>query len=133
MNSKPVLIFAVCCFIALQYSGCQSATTSSNQAVQAPGKEPVLAGNRMSPSERPQPGTIKLYPKDEGSQDPSFAGFRERLLKAVEERDAAFILSILDPKIINKSDGEDGEQEFKDQWKIESQSGLWETLQTTLS
>jgi len=77
---------------------------------------------------------IKLYPVDEAPDDPSFAQFRGRLLEAVSKHDSNFVLGILDPEIINSSDGERGENGFRHLWKLdEPESRLWQTLTTLLS
>src|SRR5437588_11147037 len=75
--------------------------------------------------------SIKLLPVDEGSQDPSFADFRDKLLTAVNSHDAAFVLNILDGNIINGSDTERGVREFKNHWQLDQrESKLWEILTT---
>jgi hypothetical protein len=58
-----------------------------------------------------------VKPVDEGASDPSFAAFRKKLLSAVERKDNAYILTIVDPKIKNGFGGNDGIAEFKKQWK----------------
>jgi hypothetical protein len=136
MESKVSLI--VLSLVALfSVNACQSLTTS-DQALQSSREKTSLAadGNRMSNNE-PQSKhrlQIKLYPIDEGQRDTSFVDFRNRLLKAAREHDAAFILSVLHPRIINSSDGEGGVREFKHQWKLDRlDSRLWETLTTVVS
>jgi hypothetical protein len=76
----------------------------------------------------------KLYPIDEGPKDPSFQAFRAKLIEAVKNRDAKFILSILDPKILNSFGGDGGVKEFKEMWKPDNpNSELWDTLIGVLS
>ena len=123
-------------------SACASRTSSSaTPTVPAshPEQEQSAAtpdGNRMTSMNeqqevRSQP--IKLYPVDEGQQDGSFVEFRSKLLSSAREHDTTSILSILDPGIINSSDGERGVKAFKDQWRIDQpESKLWETLTTIL-
>lgn len=120
--------------IALQ-SGCHS-YQYAKPARQAQQTESVSNAVDVNQGELQESGgpAIKLYPIDEGPNDASFDEFRNRLLRAAREHDAAFILSILDPRIINSSDGEGGVREFKDQWKLDQPEGrLWETLTTILS
>jgi hypothetical protein len=52
--------------------------------------------------------TRKLYPVDEATKDPSFFTFRARLIQAVQRHDAAFLISILAPKITNSFGGDGG-------------------------
>ena len=67
-----------------------------------------------------------LMPKDEAARDKSFAPFRSKLIDAVKRRDAKFILSILDADIKNSFGGNDGIEEFKEYWQIESaDSKFW--------
>src|SRR5215203_3485385 len=142
MESKIRLKLIVLSLVALfPLSACQSSTpSSSDRALQSSQKETKLTadGNRMSSNEQHLPEVrlqaAKLYPLDEGPQDSSFAGFRNKLLKAAKDHDVAFLLSILHPQIINNSDGERGVKEFKDQWKLDQpDSRIWETLATVVS
>ena len=67
-----------------------------------------------------------LLPVDDAKKDPSFFAFREKLIAAAERRDAAFILSILDPKIELSFGGDAGIADFKRIWKITSKaSEFW--------
>ena len=76
----------------------------------------------------------KLLPVDEAAKDPSFFLFRSRLLEAVATHDAAFVLSILTPDILNNFGGNGGIAEFKEQWKLGGKdSELWKTLAHVLS
>jgi hypothetical protein len=76
----------------------------------------------------------KLYPVDEAAKDPTFFVFRARLLKAIHDRDAKFIYSILDEKIENSFGGDGGIAEFKTTWHAERQnSPFWKELLTALS
>jgi hypothetical protein len=94
---------------------------------------PSTAANSASP-QSVETNQIKLYPVDEAHKDPSFAEFRRRLLKAADNHDSEFILSILDPEIINRSDGERGEKEFIHLWKLkEPDNRFWEVLTSVLS
>jgi hypothetical protein len=71
----------------------------------------------------------RLLPVDEASKDPSFLRFRTGLSRAVERRDAAFVIRALDPNITNSWGGDGGIAEFKNTWKPERpDSELWPTL-----
>lgn len=68
-----------------------------------------------------------VLPVDEAKQDPSFFAFREKLIAAAERHDAAFILSIIDPKIELSFGGDAGIADFKRIWKIGSKnSPFWD-------
>src|SRR5262245_19900305 len=68
----------------------------------------------------------KLYPVDEGPQDPSFFTFRKRLLTAVRQHDGRFILSVVHPKIANTFGLDDGKRFFKRKWQPDrAESPLW--------
>lgn len=70
-----------------------------------------------------------LRPVDEGGQDASFNLFREKLIRAVKAHDAKFLLSIVDKNIKNGFGGDDGINNFKKGWKINSpKSELWDEL-----
>ena len=76
----------------------------------------------------------KLYPVDEAAKDPTFFTFRARLMQAVQRRDAAYLLSIVSPKIEVSFGGDSGIEEFKTTWKPErAQSEVWLELATVLS
>ncbi|HEY7910746.1 MAG TPA: SH3 domain-containing protein [Blastocatellia bacterium] len=71
----------------------------------------------------------KLYPVDEAARDASFFAFRARLMTAVEQRDAAFVTSVVSPTIKNSFGGNDGLAEFKKYWRPErATSRLWSVL-----
>ena len=71
----------------------------------------------------------KLHPYDDASRDPSFFIFRARLLEAMQQRDAAFVVSILSPNIKNSFGGNDGISEFRQYWKPERpDSKFWKTM-----
>lgn len=74
-----------------------------------------------------------LRPVDEASQDPSFLAFRTRLIAAVDRKDAAFIYSIVDPKIRNGFGDRDTIAWFKRDWKLENKgSKFWKTFATVI-
>lgn len=68
-----------------------------------------------------------VRPVDDGKKDPTFVEFRNRLIKAAENRDSKFILSILDPKIRLSFGGQAGIADFKEIWKIDApNSKFWD-------
>jgi hypothetical protein len=76
----------------------------------------------------------KLYPVDEGPKDPSFKAFRDKLIEAAKNRDTKFVMSILDPDILNSFGGDGGVEQFKEKWKPDNpNSELWGVLLEVLS
>ena len=138
MESKRKLKLTMLTLVALvPLSACQSFTSSSSNRTP---QEANLAvdGRKVSPNKQDQPEirleTLKMFPVDEGPQDSSFAEFRSKLGNAAKDHDAAFILSILHPQIVNSSDGDRGVKEFKEQWKVDHpDSKLWEVLASVVS
>lgn len=71
----------------------------------------------------------RLHPIDEGQKDPSFHGFRQKLLEAISRKDAKFLLSVVDPNIQISFGGEEGFKAFREFWKPEdANSEVWNTL-----
>jgi hypothetical protein len=67
-----------------------------------------------------------VMPVDEAKQDPSFFAFRTKLIAAVDRKDAAYVLSIIDPKIEFSYGGEVGITQFKKEWKqLNKNSEFW--------
>lgn len=67
-----------------------------------------------------------VKPVDQAGEDASFLAFRTKLIEAVEKKDSAYILSILDPKINLSFGGDAGIADFKRIWKINSKnSEFW--------
>ena len=91
------------------------------------------------PDTKPAPplavaGGRRLPPIDEASNDPSFLKFRTDLLSAVDRRDTAYVLGILDPAIKNNFGGDGGIKEFQEMWKPDqADSELWKVLQFILT
>ncbi len=76
----------------------------------------------------------RLEPVDEASKDASFLKFRERLLAAIDRRDAKYVIGIVDPNIRNSFGGNDGVAEFRKAWKPErADSELWTELRDVLT
>jgi hypothetical protein len=67
-----------------------------------------------------------VMPVDEAKQEPSFLAFRTKLIAAVERKDAAYVLSIIDPKIEFSYGGDVGMAQFKKEWKqLNKNSEFW--------
>ena len=76
----------------------------------------------------------RIEPVDEASRDLSWALFRAKLLTAIEKRNRKFVLGVLDPKVRNGSDAPLGIAEFRRQWEIDSDDGVfWRMLPSALS
>lgn len=76
----------------------------------------------------------QVFPVDEGKTDASFDAFREKLIKAVKNRDKKFLLSSLDANIKASFGGDDGIADFGKLWKIDApKSKLWDELLTVLT
>ena len=81
---------------------------------------------------RSQEGRIE--PHDEALTDVSWAAFRARLLTAIEKRDRQFVLGVLDPNIRNGADAPRGIAEFRKQWELDAENGVfWRMLPSALS
>lgn len=71
----------------------------------------------------------KLMPVDEGLSDPGFAEFRGKLVRTVEKRDTATLLSVVAENILNTAGEERGKQSFRELWKPENpKSEVWRQL-----
>lgn len=71
---------------------------------------------------------------DEGKTDASFNAFREKLISAVKKRDAKYLISQLDRNIKVSFGGDDGIEDFKRFWKINSpNSKVWDELLPVLT
>ncbi|MBX3292224.1 MAG: SH3 domain-containing protein [Acidobacteria bacterium] len=67
-----------------------------------------------------------IRPVDEASKDASFLAFRNRLITAVDKKDARYIYSIVDPRIQLSFGGDAGLATFKRVWKLErANSEFW--------
>lgn len=75
-----------------------------------------------------------LKPIDEAAKDPSFQEFRMKLIEAVENRDAKYIVGILDPNITVSFGGHNGVADFKSYWKIDQRnSKFWDEFLRVIS
>ncbi|MEZ5429336.1 MAG: SH3 domain-containing protein [Pyrinomonadaceae bacterium] len=75
-----------------------------------------------------------VRPVDEGPKDASFVSFREKLIKAVKEKDEKHLISVLDDDIKASFGGDEGVKDFQTFWKLDSgQSGVWEELLPVLT
>lgn len=72
----------------------------------------------------------KLYPVDEGVQDPSFSNFREQLKAAIKRRDTKFILNRIAPDIaVGFGTCSAGVKCFQEKWQLNKpNSDFWQTL-----
>lgn len=71
----------------------------------------------------------QIFPVDEAKKDASFSAFRQKLIAAVKNKDKKFLLSVLDRDVKGSFGGDDGIEDFKKLWKIDSpQSELWNEL-----
>ncbi|MBX7055212.1 MAG: SH3 domain-containing protein [Pyrinomonadaceae bacterium] len=74
-----------------------------------------------------------LKPVDEGPDDASFVAFRARALRAVEQKDAAFIKSIVDKDIRVDFGGGFGIKDFLKHWSgLSPKSEFWPQFEFTL-
>jgi hypothetical protein len=78
-------------------------------------------------------GAPKLLPIDEA--DSSFAQFRRELLVRLQQRDTAYLYSILAPEIKNSFGGDDRLEGFKRIWKMDrpDSSKVWAELTRVLT
>jgi hypothetical protein len=75
----------------------------------------------------------KLLPVDEGARDVSWLRFKKRLSDAIDKRDKAFLLSILDRDVRNQSEKTRGIAEFRKQWELDTaDTPIWHELATAL-
>jgi hypothetical protein len=76
----------------------------------------------------------KLMPVDESASDPTFVEFKTRLLGAIQRKDITTLVSILDPEVRVKSDGESGVEAFRRYWQLDklAPSRVWDELGTVL-
>jgi hypothetical protein len=76
----------------------------------------------------------KLYPSDEAPRDPSLFLARARLLEAIAKRDTTALLAAVSANIKNGFGGNDGIDQFRKSWRLESpESPLWSALGTVLA
>jgi hypothetical protein len=77
---------------------------------------------------------IKLFPVDEGGQDPSFQQFRDYLLDAVRRKNTDFLLGVLHSRVENGYDLKAGADEFKKRWEPQDpDSPVWSVLSSALT
>ena len=71
----------------------------------------------------------KFYPVDEARQDTIFTEFRDRLIQAVETRDADYVLSVIHKDIIVYYDGPSGIESFKNKCNLQKpDSKYWREM-----
>lgn len=134
MNSHFIsssYVILVCVGLLLSAS-CQPSTTESRSNPAANQNNATISASNSN-SQKDMDQGIKLFPVDEGSEDPSFQKFRNHLLAAVKRHDHNVILEALDPEIKNGYDIEAGIDEFRKRWKPEDpESSVWDVLSTIL-
>ncbi|HEX7150803.1 MAG TPA: hypothetical protein VF618_04885 [Thermoanaerobaculia bacterium] len=77
----------------------------------------------------------KLLPVDQSAQDAAFAAYRAKLLDAVARKDAAALLTLVDPKIRTSFGDGGGTNDLRKMWKLDegAASPLWNELHTILT
>jgi hypothetical protein len=82
------------------------------------------------------PMVAKLLPVDSANSDPTFRAFRQRLLEAVDAKDADFLLSVVHPQIyFSFGPAVPGRQGFVKEWGLDrpATSEIWDELRPVLS
>jgi hypothetical protein len=79
-------------------------------------------------------GQNKLYPKNEVYKDSSLTDFICKLQYAIFKKDKNFLLSVVDKNVKNSFGGDDGIEEFKQMWQLDSSnSSVWFYLSKLIS
>jgi hypothetical protein len=73
-----------------------------------------------------------LRPVDDAAKDPSFLAFRTKLIAAIDRRDAAYVIGILDPKVQLNFGGDYGVSAFKKAWKPNNRNSEFWTVFGTI-
>ena len=112
------------------FSGCQLSTPESraqNVTDVASQKTITTRGEQLQP-------LLKLLPVDESNLDPSLQEFRNQLTIAATNHDKEFLLTVLDRKVDNGYDIEEGVAEFERLWHLDDPgSSVWYVLKTILA
>lgn len=75
----------------------------------------------------------RLEPVDEAGRDPSWNGFRKRLIEALEKRDRKYVLGVIAQNVRNGSASPRGIGEFRRQWDLDADdSQFWGELRSAL-
>jgi hypothetical protein len=91
-----------------------------------------MASNR-SESKKCVPAGYRLCPTDEAMSDSSFLSARRQMIEAVEAKDEAKLLAMIDPAIRTSFGDEGGIEAFKKMWKLETASSpVWDELEEIL-
>jgi hypothetical protein len=98
----------------------ETATTSITPA-------PITTTTASTAEKQCVPGKGVLCPVDEGASDPSFAAYRQRLIAAIDKRNAADLLPLVDDHI-RTTFGEGGGRAAFEQQLRTSDSPLWNEL-----
>lgn len=102
-------------------SSTEPATTSSAPAPEAPAAPAAPAPGVEGP---------KLAFVDEGTRDPSFVAYRDKLLAAVRAHDAKAVAALSDPKIRTSFGGGGGTADLE---KMLARPGMWDELEQILT
>lgn len=76
---------------------------------------------------------VPLLPVDDAIADAGFLSFRATLLRAIDRKDKAFILSIVSPRILNSFGGDGGIEEFEESSRLDDpDSWFWKEFGTVM-
>ena len=115
-----------------------SSTTDSTQVSQPPGNSPSTTTIKKLPEWPSQAKSeqSKRYPFDEGTNNPDFATFREKLYEATIQKDIKFLSEIIHLDIKFSFGAENGKTDFLKSWQLDkkpNESMFWKELETILS
>ena len=80
------------------------------------------------------PAAGRLCPIDEAREDSSFFAFRRELIDVVDRKDAARLLTMIDPSIRTSFGDDGGAKRFEEMWQPQSSSSvLWKELHEILA
>ncbi len=92
-------------------------------AVQAPQPTEPVDKPATPPARAAKPPVERKMPfVDEGSYDPSWVVFRDRLLAALKRGDRRALLAVVDRDIVNALDSPRGIVEFRKHWELDTKS-----------
>lgn len=144
-NVAGLLLLLICCRDERQASPKTSAADSTvaertaNEPVRTPPVPSDRSGQPPAANHGREPVTCiaaaqRLCPVDEGTHDASFEAFRKELTEAVQQKNDARLLALLDPNIRTSFGNGGGAAAFAKRWKTSSpQSEVWAILRKILS
>lgn len=77
----------------------------------------------------------RVLPVDEAYKNPDFLEFRQKLLRALDEKNLGFLLKHIDENIKVSFGGHQGIEDFIKYWELDKQpqeSKIWKTLEETM-